>query len=298
MLGATNLMRSHTQTSHIRLKRTFVVVTVAREKFITPGPKKDTKKQKKIKFDPTDELWKSDINLNEDITKALGGVALLEKERKSGDPFKQRAYENAIYIITSYPARIISGAEAKKLQGIGSSIANKIDEILKTGTCESLKEKQEDAELFETFSQVFGVGPVAAKRFVDKGYKSISDLANDPDLTDMQRLGIKYVDDFKLMIPKVEAQGLIHYVQDVLKELSPAYIGIACDGHRRELSETNSLYMAITHPNYTSSPSTDPGRLLLDLTDALTDLGFLTDHISSGILKYWVRWESIEGSTI
>ena len=67
-------MRSHTQTSHIRLKRTFVVVTIAREKFISLGPKSDTNKHKKIKFDPTDELWKSDINLNEHITKALEGV--------------------------------------------------------------------------------------------------------------------------------------------------------------------------------------------------------------------------------
>jgi len=47
--------------------------------------------------------------------------------------------------------------------------------------------------------------------------------------------------------------------------------------------------MAITHPNYTSSPPNNPGKLLLDMTDALTDLGFLTDHISSGALKYWVR---------
>ena len=66
-------MRSHIQISHIRLKRTFVV-TLAREKFIALGPKNDTSKHKKIKFDPTDELWKSDINLNEHITKALEGV--------------------------------------------------------------------------------------------------------------------------------------------------------------------------------------------------------------------------------
>ena len=87
---------------------------------------------------------------------------------------------------------------------------------------------------------------------MDKGYKSLSDLEKDPDLTDMQKLGIKYVDDFKLMIPKAEAQGLEvsmnggvlytviyplvitdkcnlqHYVQGILKELSPAYTGIAC----------------------------------------------------------------------
>ena len=50
--------------------------------------------------------------------------------------------------------------------------------------------------------------PVAAKRFVETGYKSLSDLARDPHLTDMQKLGIKYVDEFKLMIPNVEAQGL------------------------------------------------------------------------------------------
>jgi len=75
---------------------------------------------------------KNQQSLAFDLQQILLFIALLEKERKSGDPFKQRAYENAIHVITSYPARIISGAEAKKLQGIGSSIANKIDEIIKT----------------------------------------------------------------------------------------------------------------------------------------------------------------------
>src|SRR5438128_6138713 len=121
ILKTTNLMRSHTQVSYIRLKRTFVT-TLAREKFISLGPRNDTKK---IKFDPTDTVWKSEINLNENITRALEGMEpqkayygsrinsfasrltdnilshhteLLEKERNSGDIFKQRAYQNAINV--------------------------------------------------------------------------------------------------------------------------------------------------------------------------------------------------------
>lgn len=80
-------------------------------------------------------------NYNADITKILEEMG--EVEKNTGFPHKAKAYQTAVASIASYPKRIPSGAEAKKLNGVGEKIAKKIQEIFrhrkikKAGTVQS-----------------------------------------------------------------------------------------------------------------------------------------------------------------
>lgn len=46
---------------------------------------------------------------------------------------KYNAYRKAAATLANHPTRITSGAEAKKLPGVGDKISKKIDEFLQTG---------------------------------------------------------------------------------------------------------------------------------------------------------------------
>lgn len=53
--------------------------------------------------------------------------------------YKSNAYRKAASTLSSLPQRVKSGAEAKKLPGIGEKIAKKIDEFLETGKLKKLE---------------------------------------------------------------------------------------------------------------------------------------------------------------
>lgn len=53
--------------------------------------------------------------------------------------FKYNAYRKATGVLAHHPTRIKSGAEAKKLNGVGDKIAKKIDEYLETGKLQKLE---------------------------------------------------------------------------------------------------------------------------------------------------------------
>ena len=63
-------------------------------------------------------------------------------ESRGENPFKIRAYRNAVRTLENLPepvAAIHSRGELKKIGGFGDAIAGKTQEILATGTCELLE---------------------------------------------------------------------------------------------------------------------------------------------------------------
>lgn len=52
---------------------------------------------------------------------------------------KYNAYRKAAASLAAYDKRITSGKEAKKLEGIGNTISEKIDEFIQTGKLRKLE---------------------------------------------------------------------------------------------------------------------------------------------------------------
>lgn len=55
------------------------------------------------------------------------------------------------------------------MPGIGSRLAEKIVEIMETGSMTKLEEYQTDADIpvMDLFGKIWGIGPAQAKRWVD-----------------------------------------------------------------------------------------------------------------------------------
>ncbi len=80
-------------------------------------------------------------------------------ESRSENPFKIRAYRNAVRTLENLPepvSAIHSRGELKKISGFGEAIAGKTQEILTTGTCElyeRLKAEEAAKEATPTHSE-------------------------------------------------------------------------------------------------------------------------------------------------
>lgn len=139
-------------------------------------------------------------------------------------PWRARAYLKAIETLRNYPQEIRSGEEAKRLPNIGASLAEKIQEIINTGTAAELSvaieaPTSEDIErdrVLKLFQTVERVGPVTAKRWYDAGYRSIEDIPNEAT-TEGQWIGLQLYNDLIQRIPRDEikqAEQMLHACLD------------------------------------------------------------------------------------
>jgi len=68
--------------------------------------------------------------------------------------------------------------EAKAVQGVGSSLAEHVVEIIETGTMRKLDElnARDDIAAVKVFTNIYGVGPTIAQTFVRQGLRTLKDL--------------------------------------------------------------------------------------------------------------------------
>ncbi|KAJ3074724.1 hypothetical protein HK102_005733, partial [Quaeritorhiza haematococci] len=235
----------------------------------------------------------SKINHNEDITKILAELG--QSEKNSGQIFKANAYFKAVRAISGYHKRLESGAEAKKLEGVGDKIAKKVDEILKTGKLQRLERDKADETLqaINLISKVSGIGPVAAKKFVSEGIDTIQKLRqNKAKLNHHQQIGLKYFEEIEERIPRSEMVEWEKGLVSTVKSIDTSYIATICGSYRRGLPSSGDIDLLVTHPSYLSSSSTASGKnkkargLLEPIVKKLRGMGVLVDELSFGDVKY------------
>uniref|UniRef100_A0A8C1YHU5 DNA polymerase n=1 Tax=Cyprinus carpio TaxID=7962 RepID=A0A8C1YHU5_CYPCA len=202
--------------------------------------------------------------LNEGITDFL--IELANYERNVNRAIhKYNAYRKAASVIAKYPQKIKSGAEAKKLDGVGAKIAEKIDEFLTTGKLRKLEKIRSD----DTSSSI---------NFLTRKIEH--------KLNHHQQIGLKYFEEFEKRIPRVEMQKM--EVALILKELDvvdPEYIGTICGSYRRGAESSGDIDILLTHPDFTSQSEKQP-KLLHAVVDHLESIGFITDTLSKGDTKF------------
>jgi DNA polymerase beta len=136
-----------------------------------------------------------------DLMEKLSSIML-----KQGEPFRARAYQKAQEAIMNYPGDITSPSQLKGKPGIGSTIMEKLNEYVQTGTLRVLE--REKTNPINILGEVYGIGPKKAKELVDKGIKTIDDLRNRQDelLNDIQKVGLKYYEQIQERIPRSEIE--------------------------------------------------------------------------------------------
>ena len=227
-------------------------------------------------------------NHNADLCKILMEMANIEKAQ--GQLYKAKAYRQAVDSLKGHNSRIASAQDARKLPGVGAKIAAKIEEILNEGKLTQLDNYNEDpvVRARRTFTNISGVGPVAAQKFVDKGYTTLQDLVDNGEIehfTAHQKLGVQYYDDFLKKIPYDEVALIAKTALDVARSrVDSELILTACGSHRRQKPLSGDIDCLLTQP-LTSTDSGEEYLYLKKVTAALRDCGLIIDTISEGSTK-------------
>jgi DNA polymerase/3'-5' exonuclease PolX len=125
------------------------------------------------------------------------------------DVNRARVFNTAAANIAAHQVEILSGAQARKeIKGIGDSTETIIDEFLTTGKVQRLNQLESQfpgaRETINYFLSFYGIGPVTAVNFYNKGYRTLEDLWFKANLTEAQRIGIMWREHLKLPIPRDE----------------------------------------------------------------------------------------------
>eukprot|EP01135_Chromosphaera_perkinsii_P005723 Nk52_evm23s359 gene=Nk52_evmTU23s359 len=244
-------------------------------------PKKKPKKAS-AKYSP-EELPKGVETKNPElveIMKDISGVL-----RKLGDTFKANAYSKAMKNIKRYEEKITSGKQALVLSGVGKSIAAKIDEYLETGKVAFLEEHKGDGgpskAVVELFSKIPGIGPTAAAKFAEKGYKTIAELAKDETLAPEMKLGVKCYEDFQKPVPKETVDKLKNIIVPVIMKDRKSLLVEFCGAYRRGDKECDKVEILLSHPDFVGKGCSELFESFMKgIMSSLKDNDILRDVIS------------------
>jgi DNA ligase (NAD+) len=123
---------------------------------------------------------------------------------KQSEPFRARAYQKAQETIINYPNDITSTIQLKGLPGIGSTIMDKLNEYVQTGTLRVLE--REKTNPINILGEIYGIGPKKSQELINAGIKNIDELRirQDELLNDIQKVGLIYHDQIQVRIPRTE----------------------------------------------------------------------------------------------
>ncbi|CCH44175.1 DNA nucleotidylexotransferase [Wickerhamomyces ciferrii] len=176
---------------------------------------------------------------------------MAEERLLQGEHFKAKAYKNAINALNNTGDFISDANEALRLKGIGVSVAQKIEEIVKTNTLSSLNEIKSDKEhqVSKLFMGIHGVGPVSAKKWYNDGLRTLEDVSQKPDLTSNQTLGLKYYDEWLERIPRDECTLHNEFMSDLVSQIDPLVQFTIGGSYRRGSPTCGDVDFIITKPN-------------------------------------------------
>lgn len=203
---------------------------------------------------------------------------LLEQKKQEKDTFRIRAIQNAIRTIKGLDFEITSIEQVKGLPGIGKGMQDRIKEILESGELEQVSEEMDKFKVLELIGGITGFGPVKAKDLYDKGYRTVQQIEKDKeklDLTNQQKIGLKYYSDFNERIPRSEITKFKRKLSSVIKTIDPKIEFEIVGSYRRGKKESGDIDVLFTHPENKSY-----------LSEIIEKLPLLTDTISKGNLKY------------
>jgi len=197
------------------------------------------------------------------------------------DHFRRLAYEKGVKVITNLDYEIEDTRQIKKIKGIGKSILEKIDEFLKTGKIRKVEEvkpllypgKTQKEIAIEEFLNIWGVGQVKANVLWEKGFRSITDIREDPSVLNRQQLiGLKYYEDLKKKIPRMSItviQVIIRFILD--KEFGKnSYKLVVAGSYLRKKAFSGDIDIIITTKRFTLKQIIDVLQKWKVITDILS----------------------------
>ncbi|KAI4842316.1 DNA polymerase beta-like protein [Aureobasidium sp. EXF-8845] len=206
------------------------------------------------------------------------------------DQWRSKSYRQAISALRKHPTKVTTKEEGMRVFGIGTSIAEKIEEIVRTSHLRKLDSTKMDErqQILNRFLKIYGVGLHAAERWVSAGYRTLDDLLQKAELNDNQRVGIAHYDDFNTRIPRAEVEIHAATVTKALKGLDKGYSIYTMGSYRRGAQTSGDIDLLITKP----AASIDEIRtMIMDrLVPLLTQQGFLVAALAETSQADGTKW--------
>lgn len=215
--------------------------------------------------------------------------------------FKAAAIQKGINTIIKYGKPLKSSKDIAHLNGIGKGLAERIDEILKTGTLkdvvsnktkvkETIKTIGKKDKVIDLFTSITGVGISRANTWYNSGLRTLTDVKRNIQLGKLKsthhiNIGLKYYTDFKKRIPRKEIKKVDLVFKKILKAVNKDLIYKICGSYRRKLSTSGDIDIIITNPKI--SRDIHKKKYLSRLINKSIECGFIIDNLTSlGEKKY------------
>ena len=234
-------------------------------------------------------ISKTDLKISQDIkqmsqlpTGRLNEkfIELMEKLEdimlKQGETFRARAYQKAQETIMAYPGDIMSPNDLKGKPGIGSTIMEKLNEYVETGTLKVLEREKNNP--VNILAEVYGIGPKKAKELVDNGITSVAKLReNQQMLNDIQKVGLRYYEDVLKRIPRSEIEEYKSIFDSDFKKVATSDSKFEIVGsYRRGAQSSGDIDVIIT---------SDSPRVFINFIDELIKKKIILEILSRGPTK-------------
>jgi DNA ligase (NAD+) len=210
-------------------------------------------------------------------------IELMEKLNnimlKQGEPFRARAYQKAQEAIMTYPSDIYEPSQLKGLPSIGSTIMDKLNEYVQTGTLRILE--REKTNPINILGEIYGVGPKKAQELVNAGVKNIDELRvrQDELLNDIQKVGLRYHEQIEQRIPRSEIEEFEQVFKSVFTKVasnSPDAKFEIVGSYRRGAQTSGDIDVIITG---------NTGAIYKAFVDDLLKTGIILEVLSRGQSK-------------
>lgn len=198
---------------------------------------------------------------------------------KQGEPFRARAYQKAQETIMVYPDDIVEPKQLVGLPGIGSTIMEKLNEYVETGTLRILE--REKTNPINILADVYGIGPKKANDLVKANIVTIDELRSKQNevLNEVQKTGLKYYEQLQERIPRSEIQEYETIFEDVFSR-------IASNDHSAKMEIVGSYRRgAQTSGDIDVIITGDTRTVYTNFVDELLKTGIILEILSRGQSK-------------
>ena len=224
-----------------------------------------------------DKVDQASTSKRDHLIKVLSMIG--NNEKMNGETFKANSYFKVVSGLKDIKDDSeLTEQNINSIKGVGSSIYQKIDTILKTGTCPQYEAIITGNDPRMIFMNIHGVGPGKAKELVEAGYKTIQELREgDPNLTEKQTIGLKHYEELNQKIPREEIIKHESYLKSILKKLDKDAEMTIAGSYRRGKEESGDIDILL---------KSEKKETYKRFINKLNQLGYLIDELALGTKKY------------
>ena len=224
-----------------------------------------------------DEVEEFSTEKRDNLIKILSAIG--NNEKAKGESFKANSYFKAVNALKKFDDDSnLTEQNIMAVKGVGKSIYQKIDTILKTGTCSQYDALGDNEDPRIQFMDIHGVGPKKADELMKAGFKTIQDIRDgDAGLNDKQLLGLQYYEDFIQKIPREEIVKHEEFLKSVLKGVDKNAELTIAGSYRRKKEESGDIDVLL---------KATKKDVFTRYIKKLNSLGYLVDELALGAKKY------------